>query len=374
MTTDSQEIKDGSDKAQISPLNERQRRVLKEVCDAFISTGIPVGSRTISRFGGVAYSPATIRNEMADLESMGYLFSPHTSAGRIPTEKGFRFYSRFLIEFERVSQIEETLMGLLAEKFEQQNLEQDDVLRSAIRFACEKTRLPGIAIIPQKSSNRLQSIKLFRILEDKAMLVLVDECDHITDHLICIPSDTTDEALQILNHYLETQLCMKQSIENEANFLRKSHGFLVKYNNLLSQITARIKAAVQNNISDDFFLEGFMNFFEQPEFKDPEKMRTMLSLLDQKEVLLSLLAKSLENGDEIMVNIGSDAGLSVSDLSVVTARYCGPNQSFGRIGLIGPLRMDYGRVVATLTRISKALSDLFMFPDRKGLKGILESK
>lgn len=107
-------------------------------------------------------------------------------------------------------------------------------------------------------------------------------------------------------------------------------------------------------------MEGLVNFFEQAEFQDPAKIKRMMGLLDRKDYLLNVLGQSLENGDDIMVNIGSSSGLGEEGLSVVTARYQGPNQSFGRIGIIGPTRMDYGRVVATLVNISKALSELFL--------------
>ncbi len=343
-----------------STLNERQKVVLRKVCDSFISTGIPVGSRTISKFTDLAWSPATIRNEMADLESMGYLYSPHVSAGRVPTEKGYRFYVNVLLELERMSRIEETLVGELANRWKGKQEEESQILRSAIRFASDATSLPGIALIPQKSENSIRSVQLFRVLEDRAMFVMVDDCGHITDQLVSISPDLPDSALQRLTNFLNQELCNRKSTELEAAFFRQSHDLMVKYNSILSQLAQKLKAAVRNPVSEAVFLEGFMNFFDQPEFQESEKIRQMLHLLDEKDNLLKLLAKSLETGEEIMVNIGSESGLAVQDLSIVTARYCGPNRSFGRIGLIGPLRMDYAKVVAVLGRLSKSLGDLFL--------------
>jgi heat-inducible transcriptional repressor len=146
----------------------------------------------------------------------------------------------------------------------------------------------------------------------------------------------------------------------KADLFKKSHELLVKFNSLLSLLTEKIKKSLLNSDTNSVFMEGFVNFFEQSEFKEPEKMRQMISLLDEKESLLQLLAQSLEKGENIMVNIGADSGLAMPDLSIVTARYRGPNNSFGRIGLIGPLRMDYGKVVTTLANISQTLSDLFL--------------
>ncbi|HOY69118.1 MAG TPA: heat-inducible transcriptional repressor HrcA [Candidatus Ozemobacteraceae bacterium] len=340
-------------------LNDRQRRVLKEVCDSFITTGIPVGSRTISRFGGLAFSPATIRNEMADLESMGYLFSPHTSAGRIPTEKGYRFYVRFLLEYERLGQLENAVMALLESRIESRSREQE-VLRTAVKVACEQTGLPGLVLAPHKSGNAVRNLQIIRVLETTAMLVMVDECGHITDQLVTIPATTTDEELRNLALHLRSELTATHVTDAEADFLRRSRDLLARHNQLIAQLTDRVRTAISNPASDTIFLEGFVNVFDKPEFSDPDKMRKMIGLLDRKEQLLQLMARSLESGDDIMVNIGSDSGLSVDDLSVVTARYRGPNQSFGRIGLIGPLRMDYARVVATLGNISRALSDLLL--------------
>jgi heat-inducible transcriptional repressor len=347
-------------------LNQRQKTVLKEVCDTFISTGVPVGSRTISRRNSLAISPATIRNEMADLELLGYLFSPHTSAGRVPTEKGYRFYVNFLVQFSRVNRIEQQLMSLLSRTFEERHHRIDEVLRSAIRVATEQTKLGGLILVPARRQVELASIQLHRILEDKAMLIMVDQHGNIADELVPIPADTDDEILARIAHLLNVRLCERRRQEHDREWLRRSQELLERYNELLNLLTQRVASAMANPGGDAIFLDGFVNFFEQPEFNEPGKMRRMISLLDQKEALLKILARTLESEEEIMVNIGSEAGLAMDDLSIVTARYHGPAQSIGRIGLIGPLRMDYSRVVATLGHISQALTRLFVGPDISG--------
>lgn len=341
-------------------LNDRQKTVLREVCDSFISTGIPVGSRTLSKSSRLSCSPATIRNEMADLELMGYLYSPHTSAGRVPTEKGYKFYVNFLIEFERISQLEEALMGRISDISRETHLRQQDILKSAVQYACQKTHLAGVLLAPQQEQNNLKSVRLFRILENKAMLVTVDDCGNINDQLVTIPVETTDDVLEKLSILLNAQLCHKQYHQYEQNFIENTRQIISRYNSLLSQLVKQVQRSVNDPDTNSIFMEGFMNFFDQPEFNDPTKIRQMVSLLDQKENLLQLLAKSLENKREIVVNIGSDSGLAIKDMSLVTARYRGPNRTFGKIGLIGPLRMDYSRVVATLARLSNTLSQLLM--------------
>ncbi len=341
-------------------LNERQRTVLREVCDSFISTGIPVGSRTLSKSSKLACSPATIRNEMADLELLGYLYSPHTSAGRVPTEKGYRFYVNFLIEFERISQLEEALIGRISEISRKTHLQQQDILQSAIKYACQQTHLAGVLLAPQQEHTDLKSIRLFRVLDNKAMLVTVDAYGNINDQIVNIPSETTDDILEKIGILLNAQLCNKQYHQYEQDFIERTHHLISRYNNLLSQLVQQIQKAENDPGSHGIFLEGFLNFFDQPEFNDNEKIKQMVSLLDQKEKLLQLLAKSLESKREIVVNIGSDSGLAIKDMSFVTARYKGPNQTFGKIGLIGPLRMDYSRVVTTLVRLSNTLSQLLI--------------
>jgi heat-inducible transcriptional repressor len=343
-------------------LNERQKTVLREVCDTFISTGIPVGSRNLSKSSQLACSPATLRNEMADLESMGYLYSPHTSAGRVPTEKGYKFYVNFLVEFERISQLEETLIGKIAEVSHETHNRQQDILKSAIKYACQKTNLAGVLLAPQHAKNPLRSIKLFRILENKAMLVTVDDCGNINNQVVVIPNETSDDVLEKLTILLNAQLCQQEFHQYEQDYILKTRHILSRYNNLLSQLVKHVQDTENDSDSDSgsIFLDGLVNFFDQPEFNDPEKIRQMVSLLDQKENLLRLLAKSLDSKREIVVNIGSDSGLAIKDVSLVSARYCGPNRSVGRIGLIGPLRMDYGGVVATLARLSNTLSKLLV--------------
>lgn len=341
-------------------LNSRQKTVLREVCDSFISTGIPVGSRTLSKSSKLLCSPATIRNEMADLELMGYLYSPHTSAGRVPTEKGYQFYVDFLIEYERISQLEEALMGKIADISRETHLRQQDILKSAVQYACQQTHLAGVLLAPQQEQNNLKSIRLFRILENKAMMVTIDDCGNINDQIVTIPVEITDDVLAKLSILLNAQLCHKQYHQYEQTFIENTRQIISRHNNLLSQLVKQAQRAVNDPDTNSIFMEGFFNFFNQPEFNDPEKMRQMVSLLDQKENLLHLLAKSLENKHEIVVNIGSYSGLAIKGMSFVTARYRGPNRTFGKIGLIGPLRMDYGRVVATLSRLSNTLSQLLI--------------
>lgn len=297
---------------------------------------------------------------MADLESMGFLCSPHTSAGRVPTQMGYRFYVHFLLEFERVSQLEESLLGTIAKRFEDEQHQQEKFLRSAVRIASDATHLAAVALPPQKLDNSLRSVQLFRLLDDKAMFVMVDECGHVSDQVIVLPAETTDEDLQKLTNFMNAEICHRRLPQINIDLFKKSHQILVQYNSILATLTERIRAAIQNPHGNAVFLEGFANFFDTGEFKDPEKMRRMISLLDRKEALLNILAESLENSDAIMVKMGSDSGLALDDLAVVTTRYQGPNQSYGRIGLIGPIRMDYERVVGTLAEISKTLSDLFM--------------
>ncbi|MGM0601050.1 MAG: heat-inducible transcriptional repressor HrcA [Candidatus Rifleibacteriota bacterium] len=348
------------EKSKFDELNNRQKNVLKEVCKSFINTSVPVGSRTLSRTGSLACSPATIRNEMADLELMGYLYSPHTSAGRVPTEKGYRFYVNFLLEFERISQLEESLIGKIAENAQKEHMQTQDILKSAIKYACKETNLAGAILTPRKSKNQLRSIRLFKVLENKAMMVTVDEFGNIADQIVTIPSDTSDEILEKICILLNAQLCHKRYHQYEQDFIRSTRRLLSRYNNLLSQLVNQVKTVISNPDDNALMLDGFINFFDQPEFNDNEKMKQMLRLLDQKEILLNLLAKSLESDREIVVNIGSDSGLEIKDMSVVTAKYQGPNQSFGKIGLIGPLRMDYSKVVGTLLRLSNTLSSLLM--------------
>ncbi|MDD3001418.1 MAG: heat-inducible transcriptional repressor HrcA [Candidatus Riflebacteria bacterium] len=341
-------------------LNERQKTVLKEVCESFILTGIPIGSRVLSKSSKLSCSPATLRNEMADLEEMGFLCSPHTSAGRVPTEKGYRFYVNFLVEFEKIGQKEDNLIKKIADISKENSLKQQDILKSAVKYACEKTHLAGVLLVPQQEHSELRSVKLFRILSDKAMLVTVDDSGNISNEIVTVPTETSDDVLEKLSVLLNAQLCNKQYHQYEQEYIEKTRMLISRYNNLLSQLVKKVQRAGSESAEDSIFMEGFLNFFDQPEFNDPNKMKQMVALLNQKDNLLNLLAKSLESKSEIVVNIGSDTGLAIKDMSLVTARYQGPNSTFGKIGLIGPLRMNYVNVVATLARLSYTLSQLLL--------------
>lgn len=341
-------------------LNERQKNVLREICDAFISTGTPVGSRTLSRSASLSCSPATIRNEMSDLESMGYVYSPHTSAGRVPTEKGYKFYVNFLINCERVGVLEEAVIEKIACVSRKNHLKQQDILKSAVKYAVEQTNLPGVLLAPRKSKSRLKYIKLVRVLEDKAMLLTVDINGNINDQIVSIPHETTDDIIEKLSILLNAQLCNDNKQMFELEYINSTKNLISKYNNLLSQLVSKVKDSMADPDDNTLFFEGFVNFFNQPEFREAEKIKQLVCLLEQKETLLNILAESLDDKGEIMVNIGSESGLAIKDLSVVTAKYRGPGKSLGKIGLIGPLRMDYSRVVATLAKLSHTLSKILI--------------
>ncbi len=343
-------------------LNERQKIILQEICDSFIMTGVPVGSRTLSKLSSLSCSPATIRNEMSDLEVMGYLAAPHASAGRLPTEKGYRFYVSCLMKYEKISNLEESIVTKLQSLAQREDLELEELLKQAVRFVCNQTGLAGLLLMPQMKSAALEHIKFFRILSDKLMVIMIDQLGNIDNTVVDIAPDITDEMLDRIVMLLNVKLCHQRNAKVEQGQINHIKQLLGKYNELLNALVAKIKESQQkaHTVRNPLLIDGFANILEQPEFSEPEKMKMLLQMLNQKEELLELLSNSLDQRPQIMVNIGTDSGLALNDMSLVTASYSGPNQSIGNIGVIGPLRMNYGQVVAILAQLSNALSRVFI--------------
>ncbi len=339
-------------------LNERQARVLKLVCDTFITTGEPVGSRTLAKMQDLPCSPATIRNEMADLEEIGLLMSPHTSAGRIPTETGFCFYVNFLMHLERLTQREEAIISMLAQRFEEEDRQQSGVLKNALRLVSDLNRLPAVLITPRQRERRLRTIRLVKMSEQQLLLALADNAGRVVDALIPLRDDMSTADVEALNRFLEEQLCNRNLSDiDDSGALRRGEELLHRFNRVLRTITLRIKQAFAHPDADNLFLDGVIKFFEQPEFLDPNRIRSIVELVESKERLLTVLAQRIEN-DDVRVAIGSQSGFDTDQLSLVTAPYAGPNGSAGCIGLIGPIRMNYGRVISSLTEISRRLSEI----------------
>lgn len=338
-------------------LDERKKKILQAVIRTYLETGEPVGSRTISKYTDLNLSSATIRNEMSDLEEMGYIMQPHTSAGRIPSDRGYRFYVDTMLE-EKEREVDE-LKGLLVEKDEK----MDTLLRRVARVLATNTNYAAMITAPQYHHNKLKFIQLSRVDEHQILAVIVVEGNMIKNSMLQVDEALDDETLLKLNILLNTHL-NGLSIE-EINLgmiaeLKKQAGI---HSAIVSDVIDAVAEAIKSDEDLKIYTSGTNNILKYPELVDNrEKASELINVFEEKKSLNEFVTETLtgEENTGIQVYIGSETPVqSMKDCSVVTATYDLGEGMRGTVGIIGPKRMDYDKVISTLKTLMNELDTLY---------------
>ena len=338
-------------------LDERKCKILQAVIRNYLETGEPVGSRTISKYTDLNLSSATIRNEMSDLEEMGYIIQPHTSAGRIPSDKGYRFYVDTMLE-EKEREVDE-LKGLLTQKDEKMGT----LLKRVARVLAANTNYAAMITAPQYRGNKLKFIQLSRVDARQLLAVIVVEGNVIKNTILNVNEMLDDETLLKLNILLNTHL-NGLSIE-EINLamisaLKQQAGI---HSSIVGEVIDAVAEAIKSDEDLKIYTSGANNILKYPELTDNrEKASELINVFEEKQTLTELVSENLadENGTGIQVYIGNEMPVqSMKDCSVVTATYELGEGMRGTIGIIGPKRMDYDKVVGTLKTLMNQLDTLY---------------
>ncbi|MBQ7708005.1 MAG: heat-inducible transcription repressor HrcA [Lachnospiraceae bacterium] len=342
-------------------LDERKKTILKLIIATYLETGEPVGSRTISKFNDLNLSSATIRNEMADLEELGYIVQPHTSAGRIPTDKGYRFYVDNLMEEKEEAQIEKST---LLERVDRMEL----LLKQVAKVLAYNTNYATLVTAPNYRKT-VKFIQLSKVDEQTLLAVIVIEGNLIKNQIIPIDTMLDNEDVLKFNILLNTFLqgASLEDINLEMiNAMKKQSG---DYSVILDQIFQGIIEAVHEANELEIYTSGATNILKYPEIGDIRRTSELLEKFEDKEELSHLIEEKAGNKDEsgdIQVYIGEENAVqNMEDCSIVTATYKMPEGATGTIGILGPKRMDYKKVVSTLKNLTIELDDIFN--KRKGV-------
>jgi len=338
-------------------LNKRNENILRAIVRSYLIHAEPVGSRTISRQFNLGLSPATIRNTMSDLEEMGYLAQPHTSAGRLPTDKGYRYYVDSLMDKMILSSEEEAQIkkGCL-----RKGSERDDLMESTSMVLSRASRQAGLVALSGLTYIVLKHIHFVKLSSRQLLVVIVSETGLVQNRIIKIEDEFAQEKLDELSKYLNDQfegLTLDQIRENiyEKIALEKA-----RYDSLFEKELKLIKKVFKKEkTSANVYVGGTSNIFDQPEFRDDlEKMRTIVSALEEKDRLVKILNRCIEE-DNINVIIGSENDLEdLRDCTLVTKKYQYGEGLAGVLGIIGSKRMEYPRVVAIVDYTAQLLSGL----------------
>ncbi len=336
-------------------LDERKRKILHAIIRTYLETGEPVGSRTISKYSDLKLSSATIRNEMSDLEEMGYIIQPHTSAGRIPSDKGYRLYVDYLMEEKEreVTELKE-LMIQRTDKLEQ-------VLKQVVKELANNTNYATMISTPQYHQNKLKFIQLSKVDEHQILAVIVAEGNVIRNKLIPICEDLDTETILKLNILLNTMLNGKTIAEINLQMISSMKEQAGIHSNIISDVVDAVAEAIHSDEGMEIYTGGATNIFRYPELSDNGKASELIQTLEEKQMLAELVTETLSKEDKgIQVYIGSESPIqSMKDCSVVTATYELGQGLQGTVGIIGPKRMDYENVMSTLKTLMDQLDDVF---------------
>lgn len=341
-------------------LDERKVKILQAIIRNYLETGEPVGSRTISKYTDLNLSSATIRNEMADLEEMGYILQPHTSAGRIPSDKGYRLYVDAMME-EKEKELEE-LKEMMIEKEDK----MDHLLKQVAKLLAVNTNYATMISAPVVHKNKLKFIQLSRVDTHQLLAVIVMEGNVIKNNILQVAEELNDETLLKLNILLNTNLngmALEEINLGTISMMKQQAGV---HSDIVSDVIDAIAEGIKAEEDLQIYTSGANNIFKYPELADNQKASEIINTFEEKQMLTELVQERLadEENTGIQVYIGNETPIqTMKDCSVVTATYELGEGMRGTIGIIGPKRMDYDKVVSTLKTITHQLDDLYK--DRK---------
>ncbi|MCR4684334.1 MAG: heat-inducible transcriptional repressor HrcA [Lachnospiraceae bacterium] len=337
-------------------LDERKRTILFAIIKTYLETGEPVGSRTISKFTDLNLSSATIRNEMSDLEEMGYIIQPHTSAGRIPSDKGYRFYVDQLMA-DKEKEVDE-MKEILIEKADK----MEQMLKTAARSLAVNTNYATMISAPQIHRNKLKFIQLSRMEQNKIVAVIVVEGNIIKNEIIDVDGELSDETLLKLNILLNTNLNGLSIDEINLAIISHMKEQAGIHSDLVNNVIDAVADAIRADEDLEIYTSGANNIFKYPELSDHEKASEIISAFEEKKQLTEIVQETLLRGEPqgIQVYIGEETPMqSMKDCSIVTATYELEEGMQGTIGIIGPKRMDYDKVLSTLKSLKYQLDSIY---------------
>lgn len=334
----------------IKLLTNRQLQILQVIVDDFVTSAQPVGSRQISKKESITFSPATIRNEMADLEELGFIEKTHTSSGRVPSQKGYRFYVDHILQPQNITEVERMQISTL---FQSHIYETEQLIKESANILSELTTYTAVLLGPDVLKHKVKRFQIVPLSAEAAVAIIVTDNGHVENKLLTLPKDVSPSELEKMVNILNDRLvgvsleAIPRKIEVEALALLRQH-----IRSADSLIQSFIQAT-NNHPESKVYYGGKMNMLNQPEFHDLNKVREFMGLLEKEHQIQSLLQK---NNHDIEIRIGSEnKHLAMEDCSVITASFL-MGEEQGSIAIIGPTRMDYQRVVPILDLMRKGLT------------------
>ena len=337
-------------------LDERSKRILRELIAQYCLTGEPVGSRTLSKKGKSGLSPATIRNVLADLEEAGYIMQPHTSAGRIPTDKGYRFYVNHLVRNQSLNNVQKEL---IENRILNGTGDFEDLLIITTELLARLSHNVALAMAPNLERMTLENMDFVLIGSHRILAILVTKGGVVTNKVIDMEEPVTQDELVRISNYIRTEFCgltlptIRRRIIDLMKQEQIQYDMLLKRAMILSQ-----KSLEGASDREQLFVIGASQIVNYPEFSDAGRTREILEALEQKSKILHILNECIE-GEGIHIVIGSESrDPELKNLSLVSSSYKYQDQPIGILGILGPTRMEYGRIIPLVDHIARVVSGI----------------
>lgn len=335
-------------------LNERKKKILQIIIEDYISSAEPVGSRTIARKYDLGLSPATIRNEMSDLELLGYLEQPHTSAGRIPSAQAYRFYVDALIE---PGTLTDNDMALIDGWYNERRRNIDDIFQSTAKILSRMTQNVSMVLTNQQTIANFCYLKFLPLDSQHAILCIVADDGSIDTNVIDIPLGMSSEEMDYLAGKMSKLLEDRNLSDISVEILQTVHTDVVEDKLIFSSLLQAVRKMTGRRQEQKVFLGGTKQLLNQPEFRDVERVRNLLGILEEEKVLKDLLQGGEDSGLKVM--IGSENKFTgIQDCSMVQATYRLNGQIVGTMAVLGPTRMEYGKVISVMDYLHKYLKTI----------------
>lgn len=336
-------------------LTDRGQKILEAIIEEYIATAQPVGSKALTQNQGIKLSPASVRNVMAELEDLGYLVSPHTSAGRIPTEKGYRFYVDTIL---RVSEMDRRQQDRIELQYRQQGLQMTDMLREASRTLSSISHYTGLVMIPRLKATIFRHIEFVKLSPRLILAVFVTQSGMVQNKLVEVDEDLSPRELEKITNYLNQTMTGLSIQDVRTRIITEMAQEKALYDQLMRRAFTLSSAALVDESNGDVIIEGTSRFLEQPEFSDLDCMKRIVQTFEQKSALVELLDRGLETKG-VQVIIGSETEhTELSDCSLITAAYSGKRGTLGTLGVIGPNRMPYATIIPIVDYTASLISRL----------------
>lgn len=335
-------------------LDERSREILHWAISTYVTTGKPVGSRKVAKKSSEFLSAATVRNIMADLEEMGYLKQPHPSAGRVPTDKGYRFFVDFMLKRKEISPRDREMVDRTM-RIEDS---ADHLMLRTSQILSQVSQNIGIVVSPPLSSVALQHIQFVRLSDNRILVILVSRAGIVQNRIIRNDGDYSQTELDQAGSYVSECFKGKSLLEIKAALLQMIQQERAIYDNFMKRVinlSTHTFAGMGDDVQAEVYLGGAANLIKNPEFSDINRLRHLLETMDQKNRLAVLLSQCiLEDSGEVRITIGAENTLAgIEDCTLITSRYIVDEKTQGSLGILGPTRMEYGRAISLVDYVAR---------------------